>query len=171
MGQSTTTTSRGASYLKTLYDAVEEVFPCQVPGQKTLCHIVEEAAPEQFNWQSQLRVLTDQAPTNRSMLRLLGCLLEKPPWERPHGLSSLGVPACRKHCASPLHGYDSFITRGACLQASHVLPLSMGSFSIRERCNCKFILTPCTLKNIMPVGTGQPRLPTCGKILAEEISE
>ena len=105
------------------------------------------------------------------MLRLLGCLLEKPPWERPHGLSSLGVPACRKHCASPLHGYDSFITRGACLQASHVLPLSMGSFSIRERCNCKFILTPCTLKNIMPVGTGQPRLPTCGKILAEEISE
>ena len=66
------------------------------------------------------------------MLRLLGCLLEKPPWERPHGLSSLGVPACRKHCASPLHGYDSFITRGACLQASHVLPLSMGSFSIKR---------------------------------------
>ena len=49
MGQSTTTTSRGASYLKTLYYAVEEVSPRQVPDQKTLYYVVEEASPEQFS--------------------------------------------------------------------------------------------------------------------------
>ena len=57
-GQATftkTITSRGASYLKTLYYVVEEVSPRQVPDQKTLYYVVEEASPEQFSWQSQPR--------------------------------------------------------------------------------------------------------------------
>ena len=50
-----TITSRGASYLKTLYYVVEEVSPRQVSDQKTLYYVVEEASPEQFSWQSQPR--------------------------------------------------------------------------------------------------------------------
>ena len=45
----TTITSRGASYLKTLYYVVEEVSPRQVSDQKTLYYEVEEASPEQFS--------------------------------------------------------------------------------------------------------------------------
>ena len=80
-----------------------------MPGArpKTRCHMVEEAAPEQFN--SQLRVLTtlpltNQAPTDQSTLRLLGCLLERLPWRGFMDSHHLVCLPAGNPCASPLHG-------------------------------------------------------------------